>query len=221
MNSNSDSALRTSQSALARPPSIGRNGKVARLPLHVRDAINQMLDNNLPYPEIARRVAELGFPGLHPYNICRWRKGGYLDWIDSREAIDLEKFRYECLGNTIREFQEPQQLNKASEVLCALNTFRALDELETAGMDDRSLRRLNSLVRMVGAMTEQQAQQTRERRLDFQKRFRRQDLIAELLTNPEKLKEFFGLVYQRYGALRELNPDADDSSHESSRAAKS
>jgi len=206
MNSNTSTP---SSAPPARRPSKRRNGKVARLPLPVREAINQMLDNNIPHPEIVRQVADLGFPGLHPYNICRWRKGGYRDWIDSREAIDLEKFRYECFGNMIREFQDPQQLNKAAEVLCALNTLRALDELETARTDEPSLRRLNSLVRMVGTMTGQQTQQTRRERLAFQKKVRRQDVVAQLLTNPSKLKEFLTLVYDRYGPLHEMKLDVD------------
>src|ERR1043166_8462642 len=62
-------------------------GKVARLPKSVRDQINQMLLDGVPYAEIIRK---LGDPGkdLNIDNIGEWKKRGYRDWLLQQEWLD-------------------------------------------------------------------------------------------------------------------------------------
>ncbi len=66
--------LRSVLAELPRP----RNGKVARLPSETREAINQMLDQRLPYRVILERLGPAGRQ-LNLQNLCNWKKGGYLD----------------------------------------------------------------------------------------------------------------------------------------------
>ena len=68
-----------------------RNGKIARLPKHIRDQLNQRLDNGEPgvrllkwlntLPEV-EQVLDREFEG-HPIedaNLTNWKQGGFLDW---------------------------------------------------------------------------------------------------------------------------------------------
>src|SRR5256885_6727473 len=65
-----------------------RNGKIARLPDAVRKIVNQMLDDNCYYRQIAARLAELGYSGIRPQNLSEWRKGGYRDWLRLKQELE-------------------------------------------------------------------------------------------------------------------------------------
>lgn len=74
-----------------------RTGKIARLPLEVREELNvRLLDgqqgkNLVPWlnslPEV-RRIVAAEFAGrpVREQNLSEWRKGGYRDWLLVREA---------------------------------------------------------------------------------------------------------------------------------------
>jgi hypothetical protein len=67
-----------------------RTGKIARLPENVRLSVNQLLRNGAKYSAISAHLAELGYPGISPTNICHWKHGGFLDWYreaQAREAL--------------------------------------------------------------------------------------------------------------------------------------
>ena len=57
-----------------------RAGKIARLPQPVRDSINLMLRDGLPYATIIARLGEDG-KGLNKDNLSRWRKADHQDWL--------------------------------------------------------------------------------------------------------------------------------------------
>lgn len=62
-----------------RPPAT-RNGKVARLPKSVRDQLNTMMQDGVPYLTIIDRLGTYGV-GLTENNLSNWKSGGYLDWL--------------------------------------------------------------------------------------------------------------------------------------------
>src|SRR5437867_5799549 len=64
-----------------------RNGKVARLPKHVRDTINGALRDGIPYRTI---IGVLGHHGHHlnEDNITSWKRGGYQDWLKQQDFLD-------------------------------------------------------------------------------------------------------------------------------------
>ena len=81
-----------------------RNGKIARLPRHIRDELNQRLDNGEPavrlvdwlnnLPEV-QKVLETEFESrpINESNISEWKKGGYLEWQAQREThAELREF---------------------------------------------------------------------------------------------------------------------------------
>ena len=69
-----------------------RTGNVARLEKKIRDQINQLLLDGVPYAKIIERIGEAG-KDLDPDNIRTWKAGGFEDWL-------LEMKRAEDLGHT-------------------------------------------------------------------------------------------------------------------------
>ena len=77
-----------------------RNGKIARLPLKIRDVVNELLANGWPgnlvlfwlnqQPEVGEMLTE-HFDGrpLTKQNLSQWRKGGYREWLEQRQQCDL------------------------------------------------------------------------------------------------------------------------------------
>src|SRR5512140_3875409 len=70
-----------------------RNGKVARLPEPVRNRLNLMLQDGLPYRDIIARLQEAGclpYP-LSEMNLSNWYRGGFQDWLrdQSKAAVGL------------------------------------------------------------------------------------------------------------------------------------
>lgn len=61
-------------------PTRPRNGKIARLPEPIRNCINQMLDEGLPFQIIRERLGDLG-QHLNAQNLSNWKHlGGYQNW---------------------------------------------------------------------------------------------------------------------------------------------
>jgi len=57
-----------------------RAGKIAHLRQPIRDQINLMLQDNVPYADIIAKLGDAG-KGLNKDNLSRWRKADYQDWL--------------------------------------------------------------------------------------------------------------------------------------------
>jgi len=62
-----------------------RTGKVARLPKEIRDQVNQMLLDGVPFRKIIENLGEHG-KEITEKNITNWKQGGHQDWL-----LDLER----------------------------------------------------------------------------------------------------------------------------------
>ena len=69
------------------PSQRRRTGNVARLPKTIRDSINQLLLDGIPYADIAQRLTKQGHP-LTENNVSRWSRGGHRDWLRDQERLD-------------------------------------------------------------------------------------------------------------------------------------
>ena len=75
-----------------------RTGKIARLPLAIREELNRRLLENEPakkicawlneLPEAIAVCDEFGEQPIDAGNVSEWRKGGYADWLARRERIE-------------------------------------------------------------------------------------------------------------------------------------
>src|SRR6266446_3589319 len=79
---------------------LTRNGKIARLPLAVRQELNRRLAEGEPgkklvawlnrLPEVqAILAAEFGGKPIREQNLSEWKQGGYRDWLAQREALEI------------------------------------------------------------------------------------------------------------------------------------
>ena len=98
-----------------------RNGKIARLPLLVREHLNRRLQdgeqgkklvawlNSLPE---VRSVIHTEFGGrpVREQNLSEWKQGGYRDWLALQEAREatarLDEERAECGGGETQPLSE-------------------------------------------------------------------------------------------------------------------
>src|SRR6267143_642955 len=99
--------------------STTRKGKVARLPVSVREIVNRMLENGSRFQDIIERLDDLGYPGFQPPNISRWKSGGYLDWLALRERLACAKIRADSSCELIRDLKNSDDLCHANEILMA------------------------------------------------------------------------------------------------------
>jgi hypothetical protein len=128
-------------------------GKIARLPKALRDQVNTMLMDGLPYADIIQRLGEHG-KHLKPGNLGEWKKRGYQDWLAERAFFDHLRQRQEASANLMHDL-DPKALNHATLQLGTLHIFEALRDLSpgasgknfAAGMDGFA-RMLNALSRM-------------------------------------------------------------------------
>jgi hypothetical protein len=79
---------------------LTRNGKIARLPLSVRQELNRRLDDGEQgkklvvwlnaLPEVQAIVAaEFGGKAIREQNLSEWKQGGYRDWVAHQEALEV------------------------------------------------------------------------------------------------------------------------------------
>src|ERR1700737_2248173 len=79
---------------------LTRNGKIARLPLAIRQELNRRLDegeqgkklvtwlNALP---VVQAIVTTAFGGkaIREQNLSEWKQGGYRDWLAKQEALEI------------------------------------------------------------------------------------------------------------------------------------
>src|ERR1700735_4104956 len=79
---------------------MARNGKIARLPLHIRTELNQRLGEGEPGTKLVAWLndkAKLDLPKdsegrrirITEQNLSDWRQGGYQDWLRLEAARDF------------------------------------------------------------------------------------------------------------------------------------
>lgn len=81
---------------------LTRNGKIARLPKAVRDELNRRMDNGESGTRLvawlngltevqAVLAAEFDGKSIRPQSLSEWRKGGFQDWRQQQEAMELAR----------------------------------------------------------------------------------------------------------------------------------
>ena len=106
------SKIQNHQSEFPDPPSA-RNGKIAKLPRHIRDHINRAFDsgqtavyiteqlNKLPEVK-ATLEAHFGGRPITQNNLSEWKAGGYRDWL-ARQELLRQKSEFSADANELAE----------------------------------------------------------------------------------------------------------------------
>lgn len=133
-----------------------RTGKIACLPNAIRDRINLMIRDGVPYRAIIDKLNAPDAPPL-PYpitenNLSDWKDGGYEDWVQEQlwqqeMRADRDSFSGLLAG------PDPIQLPEGGLQLAATGVCQLLRDLSlsrsTPGADpDKYLRAANSLARL-------------------------------------------------------------------------
>jgi hypothetical protein len=138
MNTNTD--IQTDLAAIpapepAPPFDYRGNGKVARLPKHLRDQINHGLLDGLSYPDIIERLGEPG-NDLKPDNLSEWKKRGYPSWLLGQAFLEQTRLRQEITQEMVQDF-DGTQVNHAALQLGTLHIFEALRDLGPGSLDKK------------------------------------------------------------------------------------
>jgi hypothetical protein len=149
----SDLGLRTSDFGL-RASAPRRRGKIARLPKPVRERLNQLMDDGLPYKDI---LAALGPGVVHVThdNLSNWYHGGFQDWLQHQERLEQNRANLEFAAELTSQNQVEQlhdlSLSLASLRICQLLTqFDLVNLPQTIADNPRALAQLvNAIARLL------------------------------------------------------------------------
>jgi hypothetical protein len=103
-----------------------RTDKIARLPQSVRDSINHLLDEGLPYKQIIQNLGPHG-KGLTKQNLSRWKQGPYQEYLKDQDFKDFTRHQMEFAARLLREIPEDSvQIRESCSRIAALQTLDAL-----------------------------------------------------------------------------------------------
>ena len=143
------------QTATVPQPISTRNGKVARLPKPIRDRLNQMLQDGVPYLKI---IADLGpaAADINEDNISNWKTGGgYQDWLrEMRIALRIQS-KSELAMAVVDRSGQTTSAGQAVLQIVAANLCEFLAETDPDSLresllsdSDKFTRFVNSMVRL-------------------------------------------------------------------------
>jgi len=112
------------------PASTARCGKVARLPIQIRNALNRRLENNEPAGAIlpwlnslseTKQVLAAQFQNapITPQNLSEWRQGGFREWLLRRELTQHAESLDETAGQIKGRLQSQALADNLATVLAA------------------------------------------------------------------------------------------------------
>jgi hypothetical protein len=115
---------------------MARNGKIARLPLGIRNALNERLQNGemgqplldwLNHLPQVIEVLEDDFEGLpiNKQSLSDWRRGGYQEWLRHQEARELVREMGEQAGE-LETAADEQRVADALAALMAVELARTI-----------------------------------------------------------------------------------------------
>jgi hypothetical protein len=149
-----------------------RTGKIARLPLAIREELNRRLLENEPaskilpwlnaLPEMKSIIAEMGEAGGHQVgpcddrNLSDWRNGGHADWVRRRDRMEGTK---ELAGYAVGLAKAGK--GSISEGAAAIAAGKVLELLEAATEEGATPETLKGLVGMVSELRAGDQGQTR------------------------------------------------------------
>jgi hypothetical protein len=126
------------------------NGKIARLPNALRDRINTMIRDCVPYNTI---IKTLGKPVRHinERNFTNWKNHGYKQWLEQQEQIDL-MHKASNLAIAAATSNKAMVVHQASLHLVANQLKQALTDLNTESIREALQGDPENFARIVNAI---------------------------------------------------------------------
>jgi hypothetical protein len=111
-------------------PSHRRKGKIARLPEHLRESVNTMLNDGLPHKDIVARLREHG-ASINPSNLTRRQNGGFQDYLQQRVWLKEMQSNLDFILDHLRN-NECNQIPQAAIQLSSIRLFQFLRDFTDA-----------------------------------------------------------------------------------------
>ncbi len=130
-----------------------RNGKVARKPKAIRDRLNHLLLDGVPYAGI---IAALGpeASDLNEDNLSNWKGGGYQDWLREQQRVEIIRAKQEFALDLFCE-KDGNKIHQATLQIAAANLCELLIDLDPNSLrelletnPDKYTRLLNAIARL-------------------------------------------------------------------------
>jgi hypothetical protein len=126
------------------------NGKIARLPVQLRDRINTMIRDCVPYKTIiktlGRRVRH-----INERNFTNWKNNGHKHWLKEQEQIDLMQ-KASNLAFAAATSNKAMVVHQASLHLVATQLKEALTDLNTQSIREALQGDPENFTRIVNAL---------------------------------------------------------------------
>ena len=161
-----------------------RNGKIARLPLEIREQLNVRLADGEPgnrlvewlnsNPDVMKVMAEQ-FEGrpINEHNISEWRQGGYEEWLTLQTFLDETRILFENAGDIAGTGMTSDHLH----IVLLAHHARLLKNLETMP-EDEFRERLKAVTRLTASIMKMRRAEHNEVRLQLQRE--RLELLREI-----------------------------------------
>jgi hypothetical protein len=132
-----------------------RNGKIARLPLGIRQQLNQRLHegqkgrqiiqwlNGLPEVQAVMAAEFKGEP-ITEYNFSRWKNGGYQSWLEERETQEAAIAMIEKSAS-LREMTKAD-LSRRVDLILHAHLLAEVNRLDSLPPTPRKIRMQRALV---------------------------------------------------------------------------
>jgi hypothetical protein len=126
------------------------NGKIARLPQSLRDRINTMIRDNVPYKTI---IETIGKPVRHitERNFTNWKNHGHQAWLKQQEELD-RMHKASNLAMAAAKSNETMVVHQGTLHLVATQLQEALTRLDTKSIRDALEGDPGSFAKLVNAI---------------------------------------------------------------------
>ena len=128
-----------------------RKGKIARIPKIIRDSLNQMILDGLPYRKIIEQLGEHG-KGLNQQNLTNWKKGGHQDWLDQLARLDDMRSKREFALDIVRE-NAGSEVQEASVQIAASQIYQILMDYDLRALKKRLKSDPENYARVINALS--------------------------------------------------------------------
>jgi hypothetical protein len=112
-------------------------GKVSQLPAELVEHVNQSIHQGVEYKTIIQQLTDKGHPGMNKFNLSRWRRSGYTQWLLAKERRDTLMARTEAAVEQVRNMaaKDEESLRRFNENLVAMQMADTIGAFDAAKLD--------------------------------------------------------------------------------------
>jgi hypothetical protein len=127
-----------------------RTGKVARLPKEIRDQVNQMLLDNVPFSKIIEAIGDHG-KGISENNMGNWKKGGFKEWVEDQDRNQALVLRRDS-ALSILDKKAGATVQDASRTIAAAQLYELLLTFDPTAFAHSLADKPELYLRLIGAL---------------------------------------------------------------------